>query len=147
MDDEVKYIPHIIKHIWLRSEIIMNVFGERLHSLRELKALSQDRLAEITGISQNQISRYERGINDPTGKALVALARALDTTADYLLGLTDDPSGLVLSRRLSAEEIDIVKSQLTEFVNRLAQQFKNASGETNEKDESNEHQTAAAGKA
>lgn len=43
------------------------------------------------GITQNQVSRYERGVYNPPADMLAVMARTLDTTTDYLLGLTDKP--------------------------------------------------------
>jgi len=37
------------------------------------------------------IQKYETGINDPTSYILKFMARQLDVSADYLLGMTDDP--------------------------------------------------------
>jgi len=37
-----------------------NIIGERIRSLRRLKNLSQNQLANLSGISLNSISRYER---------------------------------------------------------------------------------------
>lgn len=65
--------------------------GLRIYQRRKALGLSQEELADRVGTSQKQISKYENGINDATGNVLAALARALDTTTDYLLGLTDDP--------------------------------------------------------
>jgi transcriptional regulator with XRE-family HTH domain len=43
----------------------------------------------MMGTSQNQIYRYEQDKNSPTGDVIIALARALGTSADWLLGMTD----------------------------------------------------------
>jgi len=51
--------------------------------------MTQEELAELIGTNQRQISKYENGYNDPTADVLAGLARALDTTSDWLLGLTD----------------------------------------------------------
>lgn len=65
------------------------VTGERIRQCRLKLNYSQEELSEIVGTSQRQVSSYETGQNDPTGRVLAALANALNTTADYLLGLTD----------------------------------------------------------
>jgi len=64
-----------------------------LHRIRERRkalGLSQDALAELTGCLQTQISRYENNEAIPMSDALEALARALQVSADWLLGITDD---------------------------------------------------------
>lgn len=65
-----------VNHLRLGS-LMKTAYAERIRNLRERLNLSQESLAELTDISQNQISRYERGINDPTGDALVALVASL----------------------------------------------------------------------
>ena len=42
-------------------------------------------------MSQPQYFRYEQGYRDLPTDILVALAKLYDTSADYILGLTDDP--------------------------------------------------------
>ena len=54
--------------------------------------LSQEQLAEIAHTDQKRISKYEHSQSDATGDTLAALATALGTSTDYLLGLTDDPT-------------------------------------------------------
>ena len=37
------------------------MIGEKIKELRENKGISQDRLAELTGINRSTINRYENG--------------------------------------------------------------------------------------
>lgn len=67
----------------------MSVTSERIKQRRTQLKISQEELADRLGTSQTQVSRYERGENDPTGNVLVKFADALDTTTDWLLGRTD----------------------------------------------------------
>jgi transcriptional regulator with XRE-family HTH domain len=54
---------------------------------RVLMGMSQPELAEKTGIPQEHISRYERGVfTSMNPERLVQLAEALGVTTDYLLG-------------------------------------------------------------
>jgi transcriptional regulator with XRE-family HTH domain len=50
---------------------------ERLKELRRLRALSQEELAERSGVGRNTISRIERGETGAHGRTLRRLARAL----------------------------------------------------------------------
>lgn len=52
--------------------------ADQLKAGRELKGLSQRELGELSGVTQSQISRIERGTLDPQLTTLVELARALD---------------------------------------------------------------------
>lgn len=65
--------------------------GARIRERRLALGMSQEDLADRIGSNQKQISRYERGENDPTGEVLISLARALNTSADWLLGIAEHP--------------------------------------------------------
>ncbi len=65
-------------------------FPNRLSQLRKQRSLSQQALADATGIHANQIKRYEGGTSQPTLEALIKLAKALHTTLDALVFEADD---------------------------------------------------------
>jgi transcriptional regulator with XRE-family HTH domain len=65
---------------------------ERLRQARKAIGLTQKELEEASGIPQNTISRIELGKNpEISTRTLTALALALNISADYLLGLKDEP--------------------------------------------------------
>lgn len=66
--------------------------GDRLRALRESARLTQEELATEIGSSEPQIWRYEKGKSKPGADVLEKLARYFNVSADYLLGVTDDPS-------------------------------------------------------
>lgn len=68
----------------------MNIFAERLKELRIEKGLTQDKLAEETGLSQAALARWENGLRSPAAYALIILAKYFNVTTDYLLGISDD---------------------------------------------------------
>ena len=68
----------------------MSVFSERLTSLMKTKELSQKDFAKKANITESAMSYYAKGVRTPSGEVLVRIAKALDTTADYLLGNTDN---------------------------------------------------------
>ncbi len=53
--------------------------------------LSQYDLADRLQLTQNQISRYENHVTNPTLDSLSDMAALFNTTTDYLLGLSDIP--------------------------------------------------------
>ena len=66
-------------------------FADRLKDLRKGKNISQADLANSIQVHFTQVSRYERGETKPNAEAMTKLAKALDTTVDYLMnGSTDD---------------------------------------------------------
>lgn len=70
----------------------MNNHYPRLKDLREDSDLSQQRVADYLGMKQPQYSRYESGLRDVPTDILIKLAKLYNTSTDYLLGLTNDPS-------------------------------------------------------
>ena len=60
--------------------------------LRKERGLSQKSAAEQLGVSQALLSHYEKGIREIPTWAVIALADYYQTSTDYLLGRTDDPS-------------------------------------------------------
>jgi transcriptional regulator with XRE-family HTH domain len=64
--------------------------GDRLREARKRLRLSQRELANQLGLTATDIYRVERGIvKDPHSSRVVAFAKALGVSTDYLLGLTD----------------------------------------------------------
>lgn len=59
--------------------------AERIRLYRQQKNLSQAELAEISGVNNKSLSRYELGTSIPPADALKAIADALGVSADSLL--------------------------------------------------------------
>ncbi|MED2785637.1 helix-turn-helix domain-containing protein [Bacillus thuringiensis] len=68
----------------------MNVLGNRMRHLREINNLSQKRLADILGLTNTQLSRYERGERNPDPETIKLIADYFDVTTDYLHGRTNN---------------------------------------------------------
>ena len=64
----------------------MTTLATRLRAAREARGFSQEDLARLALLSPDALARLERG-SDPKASALVELARALEVSADHLLGL------------------------------------------------------------
>jgi transcriptional regulator with XRE-family HTH domain len=63
--------------------------GEKITKLKKLKNLSQVALAEVTGISRDAISKYERGDSVPSVDYAKRIADALGVSLDYLMSDSD----------------------------------------------------------
>lgn len=63
----------------------------RIRDLREDKDLSQEKIAKIIRTTQQQYSKIETGKSDISGEKLILLAKFYNVSADYILGLTNDP--------------------------------------------------------
>lgn len=70
----------------------MKVFAERLRKLRTEAGESRDALGKVLGVSVSQICEMENGRKGTTMERLIVLCRHYRVSADYLLGLTDDPT-------------------------------------------------------
>ena len=68
----------------------MQSLGDRILLLRRHHHWTQKQLADKVGLSPNTIARVERNLVETLrGDTIAKLARVLATSADYLLGLTD----------------------------------------------------------
>ena len=66
--------------------------GERIKQLRKDLGLSADELGEMIGKDRSTIYRYERGdIENATVDVIPRLAKALQTTPQYILGWDNKP--------------------------------------------------------
>lgn len=69
------------------KERTLEGFGQRLKQIRQGRALTQQELGKLVGVSQRVIAYYEADDAQPPGALLVDLAHALHVTADELLGI------------------------------------------------------------
>ena len=60
-------------------------FAANLRRQRLAKGLSQEQLAEKTGLHPSEVSRLERAARDPRLSTIVKLARGLDVSAERLV--------------------------------------------------------------
>lgn len=67
------------------------MIGDRIQNLRKANFMTQSELASKVETDSATISRWETNRVKPGQKYILKLAKALHTTADYLLGDTDDP--------------------------------------------------------
>lgn len=68
----------------------MKTLGDRLKSAREKMNLTQIDVSKQTGINNKTISNYENNISSPDPQTLKIFAEVYETSADYLIGRTDD---------------------------------------------------------
>lgn len=92
-----------------------------IRRLRKAKGLTQTELASLINVSAGLISQWETGlVKEITGKTLIRLANALDSTPEMLIGIsegekvkaddslpTDEMRVLMLFRALSPKNREI----------------------------------------
>lgn len=64
----------------------------RLKDLRKERGFTQIKMQMLTGINQSDYSKIESGKRYYTFEQCKKIAIALDTSMDYLAGLTDNPT-------------------------------------------------------
>jgi transcriptional regulator with XRE-family HTH domain len=63
---------------------------ERLKSARKLKGLSLREASTLVGVSHEQISKYEKGIDNVSSEMLCKMAKAYGVNVDYFYQKTID---------------------------------------------------------
>lgn len=69
--------------------------GRRIAAMRGYRTMNQDTLGGLIGVSKQTISNWEHDYRTPDAENIVKLCEVFGCTADYLLGMVDDPSGHV----------------------------------------------------
>ena len=104
----------------------MNI-GNRITTLRKVKKMSQEKLANGVGVSREIIGRYERNEVSPSVEVARKIANVLETSLDYLVGGTNkaafDKQTVKLIEEI--EELDpLVKDKLYFLVNAIIRDSK-----------------------
>lgn len=96
--------------------------GDRVRKLRKGGKMTQDALlekvrtyAEGRKVVKESLSRIENNRQRPSAWMLEALANALDTTTDYLMGLADDPGINVPALPVPAMDIASLVAKLNDL--------------------------------
>lgn len=90
----------------------INNFRIRLKDLRKKNNMTQKDLAKRLGVVRTAVANYETGRTIPDSETLNHLANILDTTTDYLLGRTDNPSPINETEPSIDEEIAQIMKDL-----------------------------------
>lgn len=91
--------------------------GNRIREARIKKMCTQQRMAEIAGISQMYLGEIERGEKMPSLRSFIKIIEALDLSADY-----------VLRDELSSGE-HYIYDEITEKLKNLSPQQRKAASE------------------
>ncbi len=109
----------------------MQKFNQRLRTLREKVNLSQQKFADIIGVSKSSINMYERGDREPNFEKLEKFADFFNVDMDYILGKSDIENKMMWLKNIdhtidfetlrhevleSITSIDIIKKEYGEKV-------------------------------
>lgn len=103
----------------------MDTLGKRILRLINEQNLTQKELARRVGTTEVSIGRYINGKREPNATVLGDIARVLDVTTDYLLGLStspdiedEDPQIKILARSaksLTPEQLKTVQAVIDSY--------------------------------
>ena len=83
------------------------VIGARIMQRRKLLGMKQSELAEIIGVSDNQISNIENGRSYPKLNSVMLICKALDCNADYFFsGVISDSLPEQIGEMLSSLSVE-----------------------------------------
>lgn len=83
---------------------------KNLSKLRKDKDISQETLGSLLGVSQQTVSKYERGLLEGDYETLIKLSDFFNVSIDYLLDNTDVPTPPDIKKSPSLEELKKMSS-------------------------------------
>ncbi|PHM22278.1 helix-turn-helix domain-containing protein [Xenorhabdus budapestensis] len=97
---------------WL-SENGMEVFATRLREAREVRKMTQARLADLLAVNRRVYNRWERGSSVPQLDTVVKIAQVLQMSVDALVGLEHPKEPKIHNPKLQAlcEQIDSLSDE------------------------------------
>jgi len=105
----------------------MPLLAERLKRLRNARGYTQTDVGKALNITQQQVAKWEMANSDVSSETLTRLARLLECTSDWLLGLVEAPNEHLTPRDLTTDEWRLVdlyrRGELAEVIRRLATQL------------------------
>lgn len=66
-------------------------YYKRIKEIREDRDIKQKEIAEILQTDQSYYSKYERGLHPMTADQIIILCKYYNLSADYMLGIIDEP--------------------------------------------------------
>lgn len=93
----------------------MTIVGERLKTLRTENRYSQTQIADMCGVTQATIGRYETGVAEPPIEKLLWYAEQFEVSLDYIFGRTDDPKGNLYASKAHSLPLDTSINDFIEF--------------------------------
>ena len=97
----------------------LSAIGSRIKVARERKHFTQEDLAAIVDLSPTHISVIERGVKPPKLATLVAIANALDVSADTLLQDVVERSEEGVFNELAADIMKLPVKERNKIINAI----------------------------
>jgi len=93
---------------------VKDVFTTRLKQSITERGLTQRMLATLIGTTEQSVSRWANGNRTPNADMLYRMCKALDVSADYLLGLSNE----------KVNNMDALKAEILEKIKGLVYESK-----------------------
>ncbi len=90
----------------------MSFQGKKLKQLRLKNGYTMESLAKIVNTTKGTISNYENEHSSPSHEMIVILSDVLNTSADFLLGRTEDPSPPKLKNETNKSNLNEVRQRI-----------------------------------
>jgi len=68
----------------VNSEVVVMTIGEKIHELRKVNRISQEKIAEMLNVSRQAVSKWETGQSFPTTENLISLAQIFNVPVEQL---------------------------------------------------------------
>ena len=107
----------------MSTKKISEVFPKRLKASRKMRDLNQAELGRLAGLQSAAISHFETGARKPSFDNLRRLADALEVSIDYLLGRTDEPTGVGKATDRLHRHIEELSESDRQFVENMLKQL------------------------
>lgn len=73
----------------LHMEVMILTLNEKLQKLRKESNMSQEKIAELVGVSRQSVSKWEIGLSKPDTENLIHLAEIYHVSLDELIGVAE----------------------------------------------------------
>ena len=92
-------------------------FAARLRRIRDKRELSQSDLARRAGMQPSAVAHFEADRRKPSFDNVRALAKALEVSADYLLGTTEATTAFRNEDKLSTNDRVYIQGMIDMMIN------------------------------
>lgn len=87
-------------------DTVQDIFGKKIKSIRRARDITQEKLADLSGLSLQYIGEIERGRRNPSLTSIQQLSKALDIPMAELFNLEEFRLSLDELRTILARQIE-----------------------------------------
>lgn len=88
------------------------MIGKRIKEIRNNNGLTQKEFAELLGVSESAVKKWELNKVDPTVAVLNTIADKFNLTVDYIIMRTDNPKPLIVEPDPIKKEVERYEAYL-----------------------------------